>query len=42
MFDLDLYRLEVDETKKKEFKERIEADKYLKYIVDAIRYVTQQ
>ncbi len=42
MFDLDLYRLEVDETKKEEFKERIEVDKYLKYIVDAIRYVTQQ
>lgn len=42
MFDLELYRLKVDETKKREFKERIEADKYLKYIVGAIRYVTQQ
>ena len=42
MFDLDLYRLKVDETKKKEIKERIEEDRYLKYIVDAIRYATQQ
>lgn len=42
MFDLDLYRRKVDETKKREFKEKIEADIYLKYIVDAIKYVTQQ
>lgn len=42
MFDLDLYRLKVDEVKKAELKEKIEADQYLKYIVDAIKYVTQQ
>ena len=42
MFDLDLYRLKSNEAKKMELKKKIEADSYLKYIVDAIKYVTQQ
>ena len=42
MFDQDLYRIKVDEAKKMELKEKIESDSYLKYIVDAIKYVTQQ
>lgn len=42
MFDLDLYRLKIDDRKRCELRERIEKDRYLKYIVDAIRYVTQQ
>lgn len=42
MFDLDLYRFKIDDTKKKDLKEKIESDEYLKYIVDAIKYVTCQ
>jgi putative ATP-dependent endonuclease of OLD family len=42
MFDLDIYQFKVDEAKKVQLKERIEADQYLKYIVDAIKYAVQQ
>ena len=40
MFDLDLFRFRVDETKRIELKQKIENDDYLKYIVDAIKYAT--
>lgn len=42
MFDLDLYRLQINEAKKAELKTKIETDSCLKYIVDAIKYATQQ
>lgn len=42
MFEADLYRHEVNEAKKTELKKKIESDRYLKYIVNAIKYVTQQ
>ena len=38
MFDLDLYGLKTDETKKKELRAKLESDLSLKYIVDAIKY----
>lgn len=41
MFDLDLYRLQINEAKKAELKTEIETDSCLKYIVDAIKYATQ-
>ncbi len=42
MFDLDLYQLRIDNEKKSEIKSKIEGDKYLRYIVDAIKYAAQQ
>ena len=38
MFDLDLYAIEIDHTKKDELKRRIENDEFLGYIVNAIKY----
>ena len=38
MFDLDLYGLKTDEEKKSELKSKIETDKFLNYIVKAIKY----
>ena len=38
MFDLDLYGLKTDDTKKNELKVKLESDLSLKYIVDAIKY----
>lgn len=38
MFELDLYQWKVDEDEKRNLKEVIEKDQYLKYIVDAIKY----
>lgn len=38
MFDLDLYGLKTDENKKSELKSKIEKDKFLNYIVNAIKY----
>ncbi len=38
MFDLDLYRSKIDETKRTELKGKIESDPYLEYIVKAIKY----
>lgn len=40
MFDLDLYCYHVDEEKRVQLKRQIESDRYLKYIVDAIKYAT--
>ena len=40
MFDLDLYRFQIDAEKKDNLKQQIESDCYLKYIVDAIKYAT--
>lgn len=41
MFDLDLYCYKIDEDKRIQLKHKIEQDKYLKYIVEAIKYVTE-
>ena len=38
MFDLDLYRLKTDDQKKTELKFEIERDRFLSYIVKAIKY----
>lgn len=38
MFDLDLYRLKTDDQKKTELKSEIEKDRFLSYIVKAIKY----
>lgn len=38
MFDLDLYRYQTNPDKLSELKQQIEADVYLKYLVDAIKY----
>lgn len=38
MFDLDLYRLKMDEQKKSELKSEIESDQFLSYIVKAVKY----
>lgn len=38
MFDLDLYRMKIDEEKKAELKSKIEKDPFLAYIVKAIKY----
>lgn len=38
MFDLDLYRLRTDEQKKSELKSELESDRFLHYIVNAIKY----
>ena len=38
MFDLDLYRLKTDAQKKTELKSEIERDRFLSYIVQAIKY----
>ena len=38
MFDLDLYGLKTDDQKKSELKSKIERDKFLSYIVNAIKY----
>ena len=38
MFDLDMYRYQVNEERRIQLKEQIESDRYLKYIVDAIKY----
>ena len=38
MFDLDLYRYQTDSDKLSKLKQQIEADVYLKYLVDAIKY----
>ncbi len=39
MFDLELYQCKVNEVEKEKLKKAIEGDTYLKYIVDAIKYV---
>ena len=41
MFDLDLYKTEVDEGKLSLLKEKIEGDQYLKYLVDAVKHATE-
>ena len=38
MFDLDLYRLKIDDKKKSELKSEIEKDPFLSYMVKAIKY----
>lgn len=38
MFDIELCQWKVDETEQQKFKEAIESDIYIKYIVDAIKY----
>ncbi len=38
MFDLDLYGLKTDEQKKSELKTKIESDRFLSYLVKAIKY----
>ena len=38
MFDLDLYRLRTNEQKKSELKSELESDRFLRYIVNAIKY----
>lgn len=38
MFDLDLYQCLVDEKKREALKEEIINDKYIEYLVKAIRY----
>ena len=38
MFDLDLYRLKIDNKKKEALKNEIEKDQFLSYIVNAIKY----
>lgn len=38
MFDIDLYGLRTDESKRNELKQKIERDEYLGYIVKAIKY----
>lgn len=38
MFDLDLYGLRTDEQKKSELKSELESDRFLYYIVNAIKY----
>ena len=38
MFDLELYRLRVDDEKKSKKKSEIEGDQFLSYIVKAIKY----
>lgn len=42
MFDLDLYCYKIDEEKRINMKQQIENDQYLKYIVDAIKYATEE
>lgn len=42
MFDLDLYQLKIKNEEKQRLKKAIEGDPNLKYIVDAIKYATQQ
>jgi hypothetical protein len=41
MFDADLFQLQVDDEKRNALKEQIESDSNLKYIVEAIKYVTE-
>lgn len=38
MFDMDLYQFKISIERKKELKEKIKTDSYLKYIVDAIEH----
>lgn len=38
MFDLDMYRYQINEERRIELKKQMESDGYLKYIVDAIKY----
>ena len=38
MFDLDLYQFNINEDRRRCLAERVENDKYLSYIVDAIKY----
>lgn len=38
MFDLEMYKFKTDDNKREKLSELIEADPYLKYIVDAIKY----
>lgn len=38
MFDLDLYQFKIDSEKREALKQKLEADPFLKYIVDAIKY----
>lgn len=40
MFDADLFQLRIDDTKRNALKSQIESDSSLKYIVEAIKYVT--
>ncbi len=40
MFDHELYRMTINSEKRKKMENAIEQDKYLRYIVDAIRYAT--
>lgn len=38
MFDMELYQMNIDENKREQLKKEIEDDKYIRYIVDAIKY----
>ena len=40
MFDADLFQLRIDDAKRNDLKTKIESDTNLKYIVEAIKYVT--
>ena len=40
MFDTDLFQLQIDDVKRNALKNQIESDSSLKYIVEAIKYVT--
>ena len=40
MFDADLFQLRIDDVKRNDLKTKIESDTNLKYIVEAIKYVT--
>lgn len=40
MFDTDLFQLQIDDAKRNALKNQIESDSNLKYIVEAIKYVT--
>ena len=40
MFDADLFQLRIDNAKRNDLKTKIESDSSLKYIVEAIKYVT--
>lgn len=41
IFDADLFRIRIDQEECKKIKSQIENDEYLKYIVEAIKYVTE-
>ncbi len=41
MFDLDLYRYQINEANRIRLKQNIEDDPYLRYLVQAIKYATR-